>query len=469
MNEIFKDIEQQNQFPTHTGNQTYTPPSDELVVQNLKNWQNDKFGIIIHMGLYSQLGVVESWGLCPEDEDWIPRDGFDNYNEYAKNYKNTITQFNPAKLDSAKWAEAIKNSGANYVIFTSKHHDGFCLYDSKFTDFKITSAVCPYSKNNNSDILKNLINSFRKAGLKIGVYLSKPDWSSDFFWWKYFPPKDRNPNYDVTKHPDRWKNFVEFTHNQLKELTSNYGKIDILWLDGCWIRPIETLNESVIEFCRYPHDLSIDMDTIADFSRKNQPGLIIVDRWVQGEHENYLTPERKIPDKALTVPWESCITMGNAWGWVPDDKYKSAKELAHLLINIISKGGNLLLGIGPKGDGEFEEAVYERLKTLGGWIDSVRESIFNTTPFFPFKHDKIAYTRSHDSIYAFYIPDDSEPVMPKQIIFQLGNAAPKNVKILGESIKVEGQSSIDGYKITLPPDFEFDFSSKFAIVFKFSV
>ena len=139
----------------------------------------------------------------------------------------------------------------------------------------------------------------------------------------------RNPNYDITKHPDRWNKFIEFTHNQLNEITSYYGKIDILWLDGCWVRPLNSINEKVREFCKYPHDLDINMNKASEIVRKNQPGILIVDRWVQGEYENYLTPERKIPDEALPVPWESCITMGNALGG------KDPEEVIQILLKYI--------------------------------------------------------------------------------------------------------------------------------------
>ncbi len=129
--------------------------------------------------------------------------------------------------------------------------------------------------------------------------------------------------------------------------------MDILWLDGCWVLPLSAITKNVAEFCKYPHDMDINMKLIAEKARATQPGMLVVDRWVQGEYENYLTPEQNIPAKPLSVPWESCITMGNAWGWVPNDKYKSSKECVQLLVNIVAKGGSLLLGIGPNGKGEL--------------------------------------------------------------------------------------------------------------------
>ena len=206
---------------------------------------------------------------------------------------------------------AFKASGAKYVIYSTKHHDGFCLFDSKYTDFKVTDKGCPFSTNPRANVAREVFNACRAEGLPVGAYFSKPDWTTPYFWWPYYPPKDRNPNYDITKHPDRWKKFVDYTQNQFRELVSEYGKLDILWLDGCWVRPLSTINKSVEEFCKYPYDLDIDMKTIAGFAREKQPGMLIVDRWVQGEYEDYLTPEQKTPDKA---PCRSRGKAASPWG-----------------------------------------------------------------------------------------------------------------------------------------------------------
>src|SRR5262249_30456931 len=147
----------------------------------------------------------------------------------------------------------------------------------------------------------------------------------------------------------------------------------------------------------------------AGFAREKQPGLLVVDRWVQGEYENYLTPEQKTPDRALPVPWESCISMGGAWGWVPNDRYKSTRELVQLLVKITAKGGNLLLGIGPDGKGEFAPAVYQRLDDMGRWLGKNGEAIYGTTPVEPFQEGKIAYTaKTPGTTYAIYLPEANE-------------------------------------------------------------
>lgn len=467
MNELLNNIENQNQFPINTDEEGYVFPEDPLVKKNLLSWQNDKFGILIHMGLYSTLGVCESWGLCPEDEDWIPREGFESYYDYYNYYNNTINLFNPINFDSEKLAKAIKKSGAKYVIFSSKHHDGFCLFDSKYTDFKVTANNCPYHKSQKPDLLKDVLDACRNEGLKVGIYFSKPDWHSDNFWWKYFPPKDRNPNYNIIKHKERWNKFIEFTHNQIKELTTNYGKIDILWLDGCWIRPFKTINKKVEEFCSYPYDLDINIEQIAEEARKNQPGLIIVDRWVQGKYENYLTPERKIPEKPLSVPWESCITMGNAWGYIPNDNFKSPEEIISLLIDIIAKGGNLLLGFGPNGNGEFNSKIFDTLERIGCWIENNSEAIYGSTPYPPFKYNNFVYIKNNNSIYAFYLNKDNCIRLENQILIKLLSDKPFNVCILNYKYEINYQFCDNVYKIMLDNNLKEFINQNKIITFKF--
>ena len=149
---------------------TYQWPADSLVSKHLKQWQGYKFGILVHFGLYSKLGVVESWGLCPED--WVSRDGYDNYFQYATDYRNTHKVFNPVGFNPEAWANAFKSAGAKYLIFTTKHHDGFCLYDSKFSQFKVTDPSCPFSSNPRANIAKEVFAACRKEGMEVGAYFS---------------------------------------------------------------------------------------------------------------------------------------------------------------------------------------------------------------------------------------------------------------------------------------------------------
>jgi alpha-L-fucosidase len=429
--------------------ETYVWPRDAKVLENLKRWQGYKFGILVHQGLYSQLGIVESWELCPED--WVERKGYDDYFKFASDYRNTKAVFNPADFDPGKWAKAFKAAGARYVIYTTKHHDGFCLFDTKHTDFKVTDKGCPFSTSPKANMAKEVFDACRKEGLAVGAYFSKPDWTSPYYWWPYYPPKDRNPNYDITKHSDRWSRYIEYTHNQLDELASNYGRLDILWLDGCWVRPLASINQRVAEFCKYPYDQDIDMKSIAARAREKQPGLLIVDRWVPGEFENYLTPEQKTPGKPLSVPWESCITMGDAWGWVPHDHFKSSRELIQLLVKVVATGGNLLLGIGPDGKGEFDPIVYARLEEIGRWLKVNEEAIYDTVPVAPFQDGKIAYTaKGEKTIFAIYLPDKDEKELPAELVIRMAMKGELKTSLPALKQNLDNEPFADGLKVFIP-------------------
>ncbi len=213
------------QAQQHNFSDSYVVPSDTLVQQKLAQWQDIKFGLLMHWGTYSEWGIVESWSICPEDEGWTQRKGpyAAKYFEYVKAYENLQTTFNPTKFDPDKWAAAAKDAGMKYVVFTTKHHDGFCMFDTKQTDYKITSSKTPFSTNPKANVAKEVFDAFRKDGFLIGAYFSKPDWHCPYYWWPYFPPKDRNVNYDPKKYPERWNDFKNYTYNQIQELMTGYG------------------------------------------------------------------------------------------------------------------------------------------------------------------------------------------------------------------------------------------------------
>ncbi|KPM47325.1 alpha-L-fucosidase [Jiulongibacter sediminis] len=384
----------------HPVSTEYQYPEDPRVAEKLEHWRDQKFGMLIHWGIYAVPGIIESWSLC--NEDWITRgDSNVAYHDYKQWYWGLKDQFNPTGFDPDQWAEAAEKAGIKYVVFTTKHHDGFNMFDTQYTDYKISGG--PFKNHPKADVAKHVFDAFRERDMMIGAYYSKPDWHSQDFWWDYYATPDRNVNYDIRKHPERWQRYVDFTHNQINELTTNYGDIDILWLDGGWVRPRNTVTEEVIAWgAPIPEfDQEINMPKLAEMARKNQEGLLIVDRTVHGPFENYRTPEQGIPSTMSEDPWESCITLGGAWGYVPNDKFKSAEKVIHLLIEIVAKGGNLLLGVGPTADGVFLPEQVERLEEIGEWMNINGEAIYETRALPDFQDGQVYFTKGKDaSVYA---------------------------------------------------------------------
>ncbi len=434
----------------HAQKNDYIGPSDSLAKIKLEQWQDIKFGLIIHWGLYSQLGVVESWGLCSEDQDFQSRNGMD-YIDYKNLYFEQIKYFNPQQFNPDLWAEAAQKAGMKYVVFTTKHHDGFCMFDTKQTDFKITSGESPFSNNPKANVAKHVFNSFRSRGFMIGAYFSKPDWHSPAYWTPLLATPDRNCNYDTRKYPERWKEFQNYSFNQIEELTTEYGNIDILWLDGGWVRPDSTINDEVRSWgYNIPkYEQNIDIPRIAGMARKNQPGILIVDRTVHGPFEDYRTPEQSVPDTILPYPFETCMTLTDNWGYVPNAGYKSAETIILSMIDVVSKGGNFLLGIGPAPDGTFEDKAVFVLNEIGKWMSVNGEAIYNSRPWQQFKeNDNIRFTKSKDGKYLYVFALK----WPGEILTLSGLSGLKNPKVsmLGSNIKIKARTCDDGLTLFLP-------------------
>jgi len=324
--------------------------------ERLKWFTSLQYGLFIHWAPYCQWDCCESWPLVPADT-WARPDDLKCWAErgrdlerFSRDYWNLNTTFNPVKFDPDEWAQLAQEAGMRYLTFTTKHHDGFCMFDTATTDYRITHPSCPFHTNPRANVVKEVFDAFRKRGMAISCYFSKSDWHSPYYWSPDYPVVDRNPNYDTQKEPEQWAKFVEFVHRQIEELMTQYGKIDVLWLDGGQVRP--------------PRQ-DIKMAEIAAMARSHQPGLIIADRTVGGAYEDFITPEQKIPDKPVNAPWESCITLGNSWKFIPDDDYKSPAEVAAMLEGIVANGGNLSLGVGPDPQGVIPAEAAERLREIG--------------------------------------------------------------------------------------------------------
>ncbi|RZK61365.1 MAG: alpha-L-fucosidase, partial [Pedobacter sp.] len=297
-----------------------------------------------------------------------------------------------------------------------------------------------------ANITKEVFNAFRKENFMMGAYFSKSDWNNENFWWSYFPVKDRGVNYDILKYPDRWKKFNDFTYNQVEELMNDYGKVDILWFDG---QP------------------RMEMSSIVEMARKDQPGIIIVNRFGKPEYIDYLTPEQTIPEAFIPYPWETCLTMGRAWSYNKNEKYKPARKLVQILVDIVAKNGNLLLNVGPGPDGELHKEAYDRLEEIGKWIKVNGESIYGTKPVFPYRKDKWAFTGKDKIQYVSYLPDEKELELAEKVMIPV-SAINKNAKVtlLGTAKPLKWTKVDDQIQVEVPQQTISQFSGQPVWVFK---
>ena len=406
----------------------YVWPTDPEVLAKIDKWQDQKFGVLFHWGIYSVPGIVESWSIC--SEDWITRN-MDNYEAYKNWYWGLKDKFNPTKFNPEQWADVMEDAGMKYMIFTTKHHDGFCMFDSKYSDFSIAKG--PFKDNPRKDVARYVFDAFRNKGFMMGCYFSKPDWHCQWFWNPYYATPNRRINYKKEQHPDWWKNYQDFTENQLNELMTNYGHFDILWLDGGWITGEE-----------------IRLDNVLEKARKRYPGLISVDRTIRGKNENYQTPERGVPATQLDYPWESCITLSNDWGWVPNAPFKSPQKVIGTLAEITAKGGCLLLGVGPTPEGEIEPAVVERLHAIGEWLRANGKAIYNTRTTPNYHCGNLWFTADKDgrTLYAIYALPDGE-TLPATLEWT-GNEPVGKVKLLKGNKTLKCVKKDGKVQVTLP-------------------
>ena len=360
-----------------------------------------------------------------------------------------------------------------YVVFTTKHHDGFCMFDTKYTDYKITAAECPFHTNPKADVTRAIFDSFRKEGLWVGAYFSKPDWHCPDYWWPQFPPFDRNPNYDLEAYPKKWNDYVNFTHNQVMELCSNYGKVDIFWFDGGQVQKCEVKGETPIipgYKVKKMQNQDVKMDELVEKIRSKQPDAIIVDRAVSGKNQNYLTPENQVPDKMLSYPWESCMILGGGWSFAFDAKMMPTRKVLHLLSDIVAKGGNLLLNIGPGPDGTWYEEAYTRLAEIGDWLHINGDAIYNTRPIAPYLDGKLRFTHGKDgATYVIYLLDENEKLPAKIQIKGFMPDKGAEISLIGiKGLKLNWNFEGDHFNILVPERLNKSLPSIHAIVFRLS-
>lgn len=319
-----------------------------------KWFQHDRFGMFIHWGLYA-LPARHEW---VKNQEHIPTEVYEKY----------FRHFNPDLYDPKIWAKAASGAGMKYFVITTKHHEGFCLWDSALTDYKATNT--PYGK----DVLHPMVDAFRNEGLKTGFYHSLLDWHHPEYPLDECHPMKDNAGYAAGDKNRDVNKYVDYLYGQTDELLTQFGKVDILWYDFS-IGPSE----------RYPgkgKDIWRSEELIARI-RSHQPGIIIDDR-LQID-QDVKTPEQYMPREWVRVGgqpvvWEGCHTFSGSWGYYRDEEsWKSSEQLIIMLIDSVSKGGNLLLNVGPTGRGEFDERALERLSAIGKWMKRHSRSIYGCT------------------------------------------------------------------------------------------
>lgn len=356
-------------------------------IKERTRWFMDaRFGMFIHWGIYA----------VPACGEWI----MSEKEMTAEEYRACFEQFDPYDYDPKKWVSLAKEAGMQYIVLTAKHHDGFCLFDSKLTEYKSTNTKA------GRDLVREFLDACREAGLKAGLYYSLIDWNHPDF-----------PKYGDRQHPMRnnaaykdekidFERYLDYMHGQVKELVSGYGKLDLLWFDFSY-------DDMAGEKWRATE--------LIEMVRSYQPDVIIDNR-LEGDGGNYgsiatehplpysgdfASPEQIIPPEGVCnesgkpIPWELCATMNNHWGYCNFDRqYKTAKMLIRKLVECVSKGGNMMLNVGPDARGNIPEESVKVLREIGAWMSKNKESIYGCGISELPKPEWGRYTQKGDIIYA---------------------------------------------------------------------
>jgi alpha-L-fucosidase len=383
-------------------------------------WRQARFGMFIHWGLYAV--PAGEWQGRTDFGEWIRNNAkipIDVYDQFR-------ARFNPTAYDADAWVRMARSAGMKYIVITTKHHDGFALFDSKQGDF--TVAATPFRR----DIVKELVQACRRQGVRIGFYHSIMDWHHP----DYLPRRDWEKDRPATGAD--FERYVVYMKAQLRELLTNYGPIDILWFDGQW--------EST-------WTASHGRDLYA-YVRSLQPGIVINNR-VGGKSGDFGTPEQEIPATGQPgLDWETCMTMNGNWGYNRADKnFKPASVLVRNLVDIASKGGNFLLNVGPDAEGRFPAESVERLAAIGQWMNRHGESIYGTeaSPFASLPWGRSTRKSLPGNVTRLYLHVFDWPADGRLVVGGLLNQ-PRHAFVLGEAgeraLPVERRP--DGVAVSLP-------------------
>ena len=339
----------------------------QIASQSLKDdrlhwWKEARFGMFIHWGPVSLKGTEIGWSRGKQ----VPAE------EYDQLYKS----FNPKDFSAKEWVQIAKNAGMKYIVLTAKHHDGFCLWETKTTEYNIMNT--PFGR----DVVKELAEECKKEGIVFCTYYSILDWYQPDYndFNTQGGPGYKLPNGEKAKM-ERYNRYLK-TH--MNELIGNYGPLGIMWYDGEWEKP--WTHEMGLELYDYIRNLQEDIiiNNRVDKGRKGMEGITRADKEYAGDYD---TPEQEVGKFQIDRPWESCITIAQQWAWKPDDKLKSFDECIRILVQTVGGDGNLLLNVGPMPNGEIEARQVDRLMEIGVWLKENGESVYGTQggPFLPDK------------------------------------------------------------------------------------
>ena len=322
---------------------------------------NDRFGMFIHFGLYA-MPARHEW---IKSREMIPEEKYDLY----------FKHFNPDLFDAKQWARTAKEAGMKYAVLTTKHHEGFCLFDSKYTDYKITNT--PFGR----DLVKEYVEAFRAEGLKVGFYYSLIDWHHPEFTIDRIHPRRDDPDAEAQSKGRDMKIYAEYMRNQVTELLTNYGKIDILWFDFSYTKP----DPRDLPWMKGKGKDDWESEKLIATARALQPHIIIDNRadleqdlWTPEQYQVLQWPTH--PETGELVVWEACQTFSGSWGYHRDEtSWKSPKILIDMLVNTVSLGGNLLMNVGPTARGYFDYRAEAALKVYGDWMKVNSRSIYGCT------------------------------------------------------------------------------------------
>jgi alpha-L-fucosidase len=433
-----------------TASPDYMNESQEEFDARLEWWRDARFGMFIHWGLYAvPAGVYENQAIDGIGE-WI----MNSAQIPVAEYEQFAAQFDPVQFDAAEWVRIAKDAGMKYIIITSKHHDGFSLWDSDVSNYDIIDAT-PFGR----DILRELADAAAEQGIRLGFYHSIMDWHH---------PDAQAPHYPTYNTGDKINpNFPSYVENYLKpqvrELVTNYDPA-VLWFDGEWVP--EWTHEMGLEMYNMVRSLSPDIliNNRVDKGRQGMQGMTRTDQQYAGD---FGTPEQEILAGTSTLDWESCMTMNDTWGFKStDNNWKSAETLIHNLVDIAAKGGNYLLNVGPTAEGLIPQASVERLAEMGDWMDVNGEAIYGSRLWAHYEDgENVRYTNVGDNVYAISLGWPGEELE----LTHVQPDADSEIRLLGYDQPLEwAYDATDGLTITLPAALQNESArpSKYAYAFR---